>query len=406
MKILMVTAGLPYPPHQGGALRTYGIIQGLHKLGHEITLLSLDSRAAQEVKDSPLAQYCRQIKMVAPPSRSKSERLRNLILSREADISRRLYTDELTQALKQIMEQDRFDLIQFEGIEVACYLPLAKAIFPDVKMCYDAFNAEAALQRVIYEVDRTQVKRWPMAFYSFIQSGRIEQFERMLCKEADLVIAVSSEDAAILAQYQPAYTIPVVPNGIFTHDYEWEGEKLDLGQHALVFTGKMDYRPNMDAVIWFSKEILPEIQAIIPAVRFYVVGQRPHPEVEKLRDLPGIQITGWVKDVQPFLHGAAIYVAPLRMGSGTRLKILEAMAAGCAVVATPLAASGIRNDEQNGMSIAKTEQEMISTILALLNQTEKRDQMGQAAQDYVKRHYDWSVLIPQLIEAYKGIGLG
>ncbi len=94
------------------------------------------------------------------------------------------------------------------------------------------------------------------------------------------------------------------------------------------------------------------------------------------------------------------------MGSGTRLKILEAMAAGCAVVATPLAASGIRNDEQNGMSIAKTEQEMISTILALLNQTEKRDQMGQAAQDYVKRHYDWSVLIPQLIEAYKGIGLG
>src|SRR5690606_23656791 len=115
----------------------------------------------------------------------------------------------------------------------------------------------------------------------------------------------------------------------------------DLGPCALIFTGKMDYRPNVDAMLWFASDILPQVRSIMPDVRLYVVGQKPHPRLEVLRDHDHIVLTGWVPEVTPYLHAAAVYIAPLRMGSGTRLKILEAMAAGCAIVATTLAAAGL-----------------------------------------------------------------
>jgi polysaccharide biosynthesis protein PslH len=407
VKILLITASLPYPPHQGGALRTYGILQGLHQAGHELRLLSFhDPASTIQVKDTPLVDYFASIETVSPPIRSTVHRLRDLVLSAQPDIARRLYSNAFVQCLKELIDRHEFDLIQFEGIEVACYLPIAHQLTKRPKLCYNAFNAEAALQQMIFEVDREDVQRWPAAAYSFIQSGRIAHFERELCQQADLVLAVSGEDAAILKQYRPDRSVSVVANGVFADEYGKPGEALDLGAAALVFTGKMDYRPNIDAALWFANEVLPKVQGQIPEVKFYIVGQKPHPKLDGLRDKPGVAITGWVNDIQPFLRGTKVYVAPLRMGSGTRLKILEAMAAGCAVVATTIAASGMNADSRNGLLIADTPSEMTSAITTLLRHPAQGQELGAAAQKYVRQNYDWSVIIPHLLSAYRAIGLG
>lgn len=407
MKILMLTASLPYPPHQGGALRTYGILQGLYQAGHEITLLSFhDTDTGSSVESTPLTRFCKRIETVPPPDRSKLERLRDLLITTQPDIARRLYSDQFLDRLKQLATETDFDLIQAEGIEVACYLPLIRSAGTRAKLCYDAFNAEAALQQVIFQVDSREIRRWPAAVYSLIQSSRIAHFERHLLQIADLVIAVSMEDATILRQYSPRNNIPVVANGIFTENYTSSSESLDLGQHALVFTGKMDYRPNVDAMYWFAEQVLPIITNQIPDTKLYIVGQKPHPRLEKLRDQKGIEITGWVPDVKPFLQGAGVYIAPLRMGSGTRLKILEAMATGCAVVATTIAASGMHNNSQEAMLVVDNPAVMAAQIITLLHDKTKREQMGTHAQQYVKANYDWNVLIPQLLSAYKEIGIG
>ncbi len=407
MKILILTASLPYPPHQGGALRTYGILHGLHQAGHEITLLSFhDAETGVAIETTPLAHYCKRIKTVKPPYRSKAKRLRDLILTNQPDIARRLYSDDFFNHLHQLATETQFDIIQAEGIEVACYLPLIQAKNIPSKLCYDAFNAEAALQQVIFQIDRREIRRWPAAAYSLIQSSRIARFEHELLQLADLVIAVSAEDATILRQYRPERVVSVVANGIFTSEYHNSSEQLDLGEHALVFTGKMDYRPNVDAMFWFAEQVLPLIYTQIPDARLYIVGQKPHPRLEKLRDQKGIEITGWVQDVKPFLRGAGVYVAPLRMGSGTRLKILEAMAAGCAVIATTIAASGMRDDSQEAMLIVDNPSVMAAHIVTLLRDSTKRQQMGNRAQQYVKTNYDWSVLIPSLLQAYEGLKIG
>lgn len=406
MKILMVTGSLPYPPHQGGALRVYGLIRGLHKARHIITLMSFHDGETADAEASPLKKYCHQIVTVPPPRRTMTERLRDLILTRQADIARRLYSPAFRDQLFALLDAAPYDLVQFEGIEAACYLPEVRAKYPALKLCYDAFNAEAALQRVIYEVDRAERSRWLAALYSSIQVGRIAEYERELCQKADLVVAVSAEDAQILAAHRPDGRVPVVPNGIDAAEYANKAERIDLPENALVFTGKMDYRPNVDAVVWFVREVLPHIREELPDAKLYVVGQKPHARLEGLRDQDSVEITGWVKDVRPFLWSAGVYVAPLRMGSGTRLKILEAMAAGCSVVATSTAASGLDIDARRCMVIADDPKEMAVKIVDLLESPSLRSVKGITAQAYVKLTYDWSVLVPKLLEAYRGIGLG
>ncbi|MBL8163996.1 MAG: glycosyltransferase [Anaerolineae bacterium] len=406
MKLLIVTASLPYPPQQGGALRTFGILQGLHQAGHEIHLLSFQDSGAVTPASTPLHELCSHIETLPTPGRSKSSRLRDLVFSGHPDIARRLYSPDFERRLLAMVAQNRYDVVQFEGIEVASYLFLLRQGGTSSRLCYDSFNAEAALQRVIFEVDREDITRWAAAGYSLIQSGRIAQFERELCQQADLVIAVSDEDAAILREYRSDRRVSVVPNGIFADSYTDASEQLELGEQALVFTGKMDYRPNVDAVFWFTDAILPLIQRHYPNAHLYVVGQKPHPRLEKLRDVPGIEITGWVQDVKPYLRGASVYVAPLRMGSGTRLKILEAMAAQCAVVATSLAASGLRDDAEDALRIADTPQQIADAVISLLSDPRQRQALGGRASDYVRQHYDWSKLIPRLMQAYQGVGVG
>lgn len=407
MKILMLTASLPYPPHQGGALRSYGILDGLHKAGHEITLLSFhDPTNGVQVESTPLIELCQRVETVPPPKRSRNDRLRDLLLSAQPDIARRLFSPAFLDRLRPLVLETSFDLIQFEGIEVAAYAPFLQQMKVKAKLCYDAFNAEAALQKVIFEVDRGDFQRWPAALYSLIQSQRIFHFERSICQKADLVVAVSSEDAEILSQYRVDQHVPVVPNGIFASDYAASVAQLDLGEHALTFTGKMDYRPNVDAMFWFADEVLPLIHQQITDARLYIVGQKPHPRLEKLRDRKKIEITGWVHDVQPFLRGTNVYVAPLRMGSGTRLKILEAMASGCTVVGTSIAASGMHPDPGEAIIITDDPEAMASAIIRLLESPEERAAMGKKAQAYVCKHYDWSILIPHLLQAYREIGLG
>ena len=406
MKILFVAASLPYPPQQGGALRTYGLLHGLHQAGHELTLLSFSDSNGTSYIDTPLESFCTQIETVSTPNRTKNDRLRDLFLSTQPDIARRLYSQTFETRLKTLVTNSQFDLIQFEGIEVACYLPVIRQMGTKAKLVYDAFNAEAAMQYAIFEIDRGNPRRWPAAVYSLVQSRRISKFEDELCQQADLVIAVSVEDASLLQRHNPKNTIPVVANGIFTDEYEKQSSGLSLGEHVLVFTGKMDYRPNVDAVLWFVSQVLPKIKQVANDVRFYIVGQKPHESLEPLRDNSSVIVTGWVESVLPYLKGSEVYIAPLRMGSGTRLKILEAMAAGCAVVATTLAASGMQRETEMGMLVVDNPEQMAETIIKLLNTPKLRSKLGEAAHHYVKSHYDWSVLIPDLLAAYKAIERG
>lgn len=404
MNILMIAPSLPYPPASGGALRVYSLLRGLNAAGHRVTLLALDDSGLNPA-NTPLRDLCARVETFPIPRRSKAQRLKTLLTTRQADLAHRLYSPELGQRLHEILSTERFDLIQCEALETACYLPIAKSAQPSAKLCLDTFNAEYELQRVIAEIDAREPKRWPMALYSYLQAGRIKSYEHQMCQLTDIVIAVSPEDADLLRSFRRDGKVYILPSAISVDDYTAEMPPDDLGAHVLVFTGKMDYRPNVDAALWLVNDILPLIRQRVPDATVTLVGQQPSPRLEGLRAVQGITITGRVDSVVPYLRGAAAYVAPLRMGSGTRLKLLEAMAAGSPIIATKTAAAGLMPDAKSAMLIADGAQPFADAVINLLTSPEKRAAMIQAGKTAVRAHYDWSSTAPVLLNIYKENGL-
>lgn len=404
-RVVFLTPQLPYPPHQGTAIRNFGLINGLVQHGHRVTLLSFVEPGQPPPEETPLAGLCSLlIALPAPAPRTRGQRLRDLILG-HADMARRLWSPEFLGALRELLSSQTFDVIHFEGLEMATYLrpvwPLILERCPDTLLIYDAHNAEFALQQRIAQQDLRSLHRLPVAIYSAIQAGRLERFESLVCLTVDHVLACSRSDAHKLAQLRQPTPISVIPNAIDVGAYAEAGlEKAELPRPALVFTGKMDFRPNVDAVLWFATKILPRIRQAVPGAHFAIVGQKPHPRLDALRGDPAITLTGQVPDIQPYIGAADVYVAPLRMGSGTRLKLLEAMAMGRAVVSTRLGAEGLDAVNSRHLLLADTPADFAQAVITLLRDEDRRRRLGENAAALVRERYDWSAVIPRLEAVY------
>lgn len=403
MRVLFLTSEFPYPPYAGAPLRNFGLIEGL-AAEHEIWLLSFRGELALPAAQSPLRSYCAQIATIPRPERSRWDRLRDLLFSARADIARRFYSTDFAAQLQDWLRATTFDLVQIENLEMAIYLPEIRAMQPDVPVIYDAHNAEFALQQRIYETERGSLLRLPGAVYSYIQAQRVGAFEREVCRQVDHIIAVSDTDARLLRGLGTDTPITVVPNGISTSIYQQPASQpIDLQQPALLFTGKMDYRPNVDAALWFAEEILPLIRQGLPDAHFYVVGQSPHPRLDVLRGQAGITLTGLVPAVLPYLQATSVFVVPLRMGSGTRLKVLQAMAVGRPIVSTTIGAQGLSITDGEELFLADTAKEFARAVIRIQENPEQMAAMGEKARAFVRQHYDWSVLIPQVQAIYRGL---
>lgn len=408
MRLLFLTGQLPYPPHAGGALRTFGLIEGLHACGHEIDLLTFRDAAQAEMNVTPLTALCGEVTSVPTPQRTINMRLRELLLTNKADMQGRFYSAVYEQALQQRLQANHYDVIQIESLEMATYLATIKRYAGKAKVIYDSFNAEYELQHLIYLTDRADVTRLPSAVYSLMQWRRLARFEGTVCKTVDHVIAVSDADAEAFRRLVPGLRVSVVPNGIHVQEYARPAapEQIELGANALLFTGTMNYRPNVDAMLWFAKHVLPTIKAKVGDARLFVVGNKPHDKLDALRARQDIEITGFVQDVRPFLYNAAVYIAPLRMGSGTRLKLLQAMAAGCAIVSTHVGALGLDVQSGNELLLADEAASFADAVVSLLRNPTKRTELAARAQRLVETQYDWSVILPRLLAVYRELGIG
>jgi glycosyltransferase involved in cell wall biosynthesis len=163
----------------------------------------------------------------------------------------------------------------------------------------------------------------------------------------------------------------------------------------------MDFRPNVDAVQWFAQEILPLIRREAPGTRLWVVGKDPHPRLEALKEGHGVVITGWVEDVRPYIAGASVYVVPLRMGGGTRLKVLEAMAMGKAMVSTTVGAEGFDVVSGRELVLADTPAGFAAAVVDLLGDRARREEMGKIACKFAASGYDWPIVVPMLERVYE-----
>lgn len=407
MKLLFLTPQLPYPPHQGTTIRNLHLLAGLAER-HDVTLLSFREPWQPPAVDTPLHRFCTAVHTVpAPPTRSLARRLRTTLLSPQPDMALRLAADAFEAALDQLLEADSFDVVQVEGIELGRYaleLRRRHRLPPTTALVFDDHNAEYVLQQRAFLTDLRQPRRWPAAAYSLIQWRKLRRFERAMCRAADAVVVVSDADAHALQTLATGMAPTVVPNGVdvehFRPDAVNETPGNEPARPALVFTGKMDFRPNVDAVVWFCDEILPRLQAARPDVEFLIVGREPHARVQALAARPGVTVTGFVNDVRPYIARAAIYAVPLRMGGGTRLKVLQAMAMAKPIVSTRVGAEGIAAQPGQDLLVADGAADFARATLDLLDDSERRAALGASARELAVSRYAWSEIVPRMEAVY------
>lgn len=419
-RILLLTPQLPYPPHQGTSLRNWHILRGL-ALTHRVSLLSFvePNQATDAAALQPLRDVCEVIRLVAVPQRNIALRLRQLLTTRLPDMAHRLYAPTFGLALRQWLSETRFDVVQVEGIELARYIGVIREVSPTSRILFDNHNAETELQQRNFLTDVQRPQRWLAAAYSFIQVQRLRRFEQWAMRQADWVVAVSEQDAHHLQTIVPEKKVTVIPNSIDTRSYQLpvSSEQLAVTSHQspvtsllisqslnfptfdLVFTGKMDYRPNVDAVLWFAATIWPKIRAARPQTTWAIVGQKPHARLESLRGKDGITLTGWVADVQPYLAAAKLFLMPFRVGSGTRLKLIEAMAAGKAIVSTTVGAEGFPVQSGREIVLVNEPEMFAQAVLRLLDDEGERARLGAAACQFAQQ-YDWRVVVPHFNTIY------
>lgn len=403
--ILVLTPQFPYPPHQGTTLRNYNLVSELAER-HDVYLLSFGQQ--EESQGTPLDYLCRAVQVVSPPQRSMRQRVVGLVTTRLPDMAQRLPSDEFAAALERFLEQQDLDIVQVEGIEMAQYLfQVTEGRDPASRpqVVFDDHNAEYVMQQRAFETDIRQPRRWIAAAYSLVQWRRLRRYEYQACMAADRVVAVSDTDAAALRQLDPGLEPFVVPNGVdlkfCSETFQPLSDRQAPSTQDLVFVGKMDFRPNVDAVLWFAHKVLPLIQQEVPEARLWVVGKDPHPRLASLQEDPAVVLTGWVEDVRPYIAGASVYVIPLRIGGGTRLKVLEAMGMGKAIVSTSLGCEGFDLVAGRDLILADEPESFASATVNLLNDAARREELGSAASRFAAR-YDWRTIVPLMEEVYSG----
>ena len=419
-RLLFLAPQVPYPPHQGTTIRNYNLMANLAE-DYEVHLLCFQQEGDDPVGNTPLPRLLTVVDSTPAPKRSTTRRAITTVTSRLPDMALRLASDTYQTRLGALLEQYRYDIVQIEGIEMAPYgLWLAnhplwrsarvKENLPGIPigrpaLVFDDHNAEYVLQQRAWETDVRRPARWHAAAYSAIQVNKLRRYERQICQQADRVVAVSEADRDSLRALDPSLNITVVPNGVDLDYYaaysrERDSQAPDYGPQALVFTGKMDFRPNIDAVVWFANEVLPLIQRAEPETRFVIVGKEPHPRVQELASRPGVTVTGWVPDIRAHIAAAAVYVVPLRIGGGTRLKVLEAMAMRSAIVSTRLGCEGFPLDGQEIIIFADDAPAFADATVALLRDPARRARQGEAGRLFVEANYGWSAIVPRLRAVY------
>jgi len=318
-----------------------------------------------------------------PPSGSTAE-LRDYIaslFSREPYNIRKYCLPEVRKQLTGVLQRANYDVILCDFLTPAAVIPWD---WPCQKVIF-THNVEAVIWRRHYEVARNPL--WKAL--SWYEWRRMKAAEQRYLRRADHVLAVSENDRNTFGGFLDPGKLTVIQTGV---DVDYFNPVPDAEQpNSLVFTGSMDWLPNEDAVVYFVREILPLIRQQVPNVSLRIVGRRPSADLQSLAARQEhVELTGWVEDVRPFLVRGAVCIVPLRIGSGTRLKIFEAMAMGKAVVSTSIGAEGLPVRSGENILLADDPGTFAQSVASLLLDATRRRGIGLAARKLVAEKYSWA----------------
>jgi glycosyltransferase involved in cell wall biosynthesis len=400
LKLLFVTAHLPSPPTTGAARRMHGLMRELAR-EHEVSIVSL-IEPLEDPNDSKsaAAEYCKQVTTVPSVRQARlgpKKRLLQLesLLSTHSYEHSAFYEPAMLDAVDTAVVRGEFDLVQFECAQMGVYATGGRT--RDLPLCLDEHNIEYDIVRRTAgaEADVGPLRR----AYSALNWRKLHVEERRAWRSFDGVVLTSARDEHMLRSDEPSVLTAVVPNGVDVDTFTPDGA-VGPDPCTVLFFGALHYYPNVDALNFFVREIWPLVKAQQPNARFRVLGRNPPPSIAA-RVERDIEVIGFVEDVKPHIARASVVIAPLRIGGGTRLKVLEAMSLGKAVVSTTLGAEGLDVTDGENILLADDAPSFARQTSLLLSDSGLVSRLGVAARNLVVELYSWRAASARLVSFYE-----
>jgi polysaccharide biosynthesis protein PslH len=397
--ILWIKTEFLHPVDKGGRIRTYQMLRALRR-DHRITYLTLDDGTAAPDAEERASEYADVVERVsfAPAAKGTAgfylDLLRN-IGSRLPYAVARYRSHALRERVRALCATADIDVVVCDFLAPSLNVP-------------DGLNQPTVLfqhnvESMIWERHATVATHPVKRAYMRTQWQRMLRHERVECTRFDQVVAVSPEDATVFRDQFGVRNVSHVPTGVDTEYFRPSGA-VTKAPHEIVFTGSMDWMPNEDAIRWFVADILPRIRARVPDVSLTIVGRNPPAAVRALGDSESsITVTGSVPDVRPYIERAALFIVPIRIGGGTRLKIFEAMAMERPVVSTTIGAEGLPVRDGVDAVLADSPEAFADAVIRLLLEPERAAAIGQAAAAVVRAEYGWDRVAERFAEICAGV---
>ncbi|MEK6641783.1 MAG: glycosyltransferase family 4 protein [Nitrospirota bacterium] len=390
MKILWLSHLLPYPPKGGVQQRSYNLLREVASQ-HEVWLLAFNQVSLlpklEQIEEArhELKKICKGVEVVNIPSDASRWRWLWLVVHSLFTLApytlNWLKSQEMRNKLREQVGRTRFDLIHFDTISLAVYAGDVGAT-PKV---LNHHNIESDMMYRRSMKDQNVLKK----SYLFIEANKLRSCEKRLAPEFDLNFTVSDLDRQRLVSIAPGIHTAVIPNGTDTSFFS-PSRHVHPKPKSLIFAGGMKWYPNRDAMLFFFREVWPLLKKVEPESTFTVIGRLPPPEIVQLSQTDkSIKVAGFVEDVRPLIAEAEIYVCPIRDGGGTRLKILDALAMGKALVSTSIGYEGLELVPEHDLLVADTPVEFVKQIKRLMEDHGLRERLQTNGLETIRKKYGW-----------------
>lgn len=396
MRILQLMNKVPWPPKDGGAIACLNMTKGFSMLGHEVTVLSMNtSKHHVRLKDMPVGlRSIADFRFVEVPAYINwIEAAFNLMFSRLPYNAQRFISDDFTQELAKLLNEKTFDVVQLEGLYLCPYIPVIRK-YSQARIAYRAHNIE-------YEIwERTAILSEGLrAKYLKNLSKRIKRFEESYLNSYDLLVPITDRDGQILDKLGNSKPKHTSQTGIDFASLVPTAKKLEFP--SLFHIGALDWAPNQEGLIWFFDNCWTKIREKCPNVKFYLAGRNAPDWFERRIKRAGVEYLGEINDAYDFINSKAIMVVPLFSGSGMRIKIIEGMSLGKPIVTTDIGTEGIPTTNSENILIANDAEQFVDAVVKLVNDRELAGNIGKNAIGFIQEKFDNLSQAEALIEFYK-----
>ncbi len=377
MKILFVCHRLPFPPKRGGKIRPFNIIRHLSER-HSVTVCSLARSREEEEEGKGLSQHCERVFVGRVSNPVQAARMVARLPSRTPSSMGWFYSPSLSQRVRTLLRNERFDLIFVHCSSVAQYVETASAT-PRI-LDFGDMDSQKWLEYFRY-------RPMPMKYGYWLEGTKLESEERRLARDFGFCTATTRAEWETLDGYRTGADSDWFPNGVDSEFFAPNGADHDPDQ--ICFVGRMDYYPNQECMTDFCQNVWPIVRAKRPSMKLAIVGADPSPAMRRLGELPNVTVTGSVPDVRPYVWRSVAMIAPLNIARGTQNKILEGMAMGVPVVTSSVAAGGVDAVPGEHFRVADRPDEVAEELVALAADPVRRDALGRAGRARMLSHHAW-----------------